>query len=208
MERDAILIPGGGLLRDGNLPPWVCARFDLALAVHRDELLIPLSAGTTHKAPPLDEGGFPIFESIAGGRYLALHGIPTDRILTENCSYDTIGNAFFSRLIHADPLQLRKILIITSRFHMQRTQITFNWVYGMPPARFSLAFLEAPDEGISSRDLQARMDREKKSVTRLNETVSRIHSLSELHRWLFTEHTAYGVHHRSGDDPGTAIATY
>ena len=30
-EFDCILIPGGGLLNDGSLPPWTIARLDYAL---------------------------------------------------------------------------------------------------------------------------------------------------------------------------------
>ena len=44
---DAIVIPGGGLLPDGSLPPWVVARFELALAGWLGEVFLPLSAGTT-----------------------------------------------------------------------------------------------------------------------------------------------------------------
>ena len=38
---DALLIPGGGLLPDGELPPWVRARFDLAISLYQNEFIIP-----------------------------------------------------------------------------------------------------------------------------------------------------------------------
>jgi len=47
---DAIVIPGGGLLPDHTLPPWVLPRFERALALRRAEFVLPLSAGSPHSA--------------------------------------------------------------------------------------------------------------------------------------------------------------
>jgi len=75
---DSILVPGGGLLQDGSLPPWTIARLENALTYEVDcRFFILLSGGTVHKPPPLNEKGFPFFESheqakflIAPGRFL------------------------------------------------------------------------------------------------------------------------------------------
>jgi len=128
---DAILILGGGVHECGKLPLWVEARLQRALDLEQGEPIITLSVGTTHKPPPLDEHGFPIFESVAAASYLADHGIAPERILVEATSYDTIGNAYFSRVIHVDPAGFRRLLIITSAFHMPRTEAVFRWVYGL-----------------------------------------------------------------------------
>src|SRR5574341_227154 len=108
---DAILIPGGGVREGGDLPLWTKRRLDRAIETQRGEFIITLSAGTLHRPPPSDADGFPIFESIAAAAYLVRRGIEPRRILAETCSYDTIGNAFFSRVVHVDPLGLRKLLI-------------------------------------------------------------------------------------------------
>jgi uncharacterized SAM-binding protein YcdF (DUF218 family) len=108
MPYDAILIPGGGVREGGLLPSWVRRRLDRALELHRGEFVIALNAGTPHRPPPLDGNGFPIFESVAAARYLISAGILQELILTETHSYDTIGNAYFSRVIHADPQRLRR----------------------------------------------------------------------------------------------------
>jgi uncharacterized SAM-binding protein YcdF (DUF218 family) len=113
---DAILIPGGGLQIDGSLPPWVCNRLDKAVEISSTRFFITLSRGTFHKAPPRDKDGFPIDESLAGARYLIARGVPKDRVLFETTSFDTIGNALFSRLIHIEPLKLVRLLVITSNF--------------------------------------------------------------------------------------------
>jgi uncharacterized SAM-binding protein YcdF (DUF218 family) len=131
-EFDAILIPGGGLKSDGSLTPFVQARLDRALE-RSAEFYIPLSAGTPHLATPLDARGYPIFEAIPAARYLHSRGIPRRQILPEVFSYDTIGNAFFARTVHTDPLGLRRLLTINSEFHMARTEAIFRWVFGAAP---------------------------------------------------------------------------
>jgi hypothetical protein len=205
---DALLIPGAGLLPDGELPPWVRARFDLAISLYQNEFIIPLSAGTIYKPPPLDRNGFPIYESVAGGRYLATHGISPEKILPETCSYDTIGNAYFARVIHVDPRGFERLHVITSRFHMERTKAIFRWVYGMPKGRYVVDFRETPDEGISAPDLQARVAKEKENIKHLNEATQRVHSFGDLHRWLFSQHPAYGLFRPTQDNQDRSISTY
>lgn len=189
-----MIIPGGGLTKNGGLPPWVKARLDLALETageHAEFLL--LSGGTVHKPPPLDEKGYPLFEAHVGARYLAARGIPARRIFTEICSYDTIGNAFFSRVVHVQPARWKQLLVITSSFHIDRTEAAFNWIYNLDPlpVPFELEYAAAPDTGLSPAALTARKQREKNSLQSLQKIQSTITTLAQLHHWLFTEHNAY-----------------
>ena len=152
---DAMLIPGGGVKDTGEIPPWVKARLDRALEISDAEYIITLSAGTVHRPPPLDQNGFPIFESIAGGRYLINHGINPKTVLAETCSYDTVGNAYFSRVIHVEPRELRKLLIITSEFHMSRTKAIFQKMYSLddPDGKYHLTCEAVPNVGVSPNGL-------------------------------------------------------
>jgi hypothetical protein len=190
---DAILIPGGGVRQAGQLPPWVRSRFDLAIARHTGGYLIALSAGTTHRPPPLDASGFPILESVAGARYLVERGVPADRILTETHSYDTVGNAWFSRVIHAQPLALRRLLVVTSHFHLARTRAVFEWVYSLEPRAvpFELAFEGSPDTGMDAEVLAGRTARERRGLDAIAQVARGIAGVREFHRWLFGEHAAY-----------------
>lgn len=190
---DAILVPGGGVREGGELPLWVKRRFDKVLEIYQGESIISLSAGTPHKPPLLDECGFPLFESVAGAKYLLRNGIPPGKILIESCSYDTIGNAFFSRVIHAQPRKLKKLLVITSEFHMPRTENVFRWIYSLHPlpVKFELEFLAVTDEGMDEISLNARKKAEKENLARLEITREHIHDLQDLHRWLYSEHDAY-----------------
>jgi hypothetical protein len=192
---DAIIIPGGGLKEDNKLPVWVRRRLDRALEVQKSEFIITLSAGTTYKPPPRDKDGFPIFESVAAAKYLLARGISEDKILFETCSYDTIGNAFFSKVIHVDPRGLKNLLIITSAFHMPRVKTVFKWIYGLESATrlYDLSFEEVSDEGIPRNILRPRLNKELKSLDKLKITKKNIKSLTQFHEWMFTQHNAYSV---------------
>ena len=208
-KLDAILVPGGGVRADGRLPPWVERRLDRVLALHTSEHIITLSAGTVYKPPPIDKFGAPVFESIAGARYLIERGVPPSLVLAETCSYDTIGNAYFSRAIHVDPRGFRALLVVTSAFHMPRTEAIFRWVYGLSPRRCTLQFEWVPDAGMAPAALSARRQLEAARLRSLVPVMSRIDTIDELHRWLFTDHRAYAVDKLDRrPEVGDAIDTY
>jgi hypothetical protein len=189
---DAILILGGGVRDGGELPPWAAARFDLALEMESGEPLVCLSAGTTHRPPPLEDG-FPIMESVAGARYLMARGIDPERIRIEPVSYDTIGNAYLTKLLHVDPPGWRKVLVITSAFHMPRTRAIFEWVYGFENGKYELEFAESPDRGLTPEAREFRRSKEKQGFESLERARARVDSLAALHDWIWTVHGAYSA---------------
>ena len=87
---DAVIIPGGGVSADGELPPWTLRRLDAALESKSARYFITLSAGTFHKPLPVDADGFPIFESVVAAQYLQRAGIKSSRVLFETCSFDPL----------------------------------------------------------------------------------------------------------------------
>lgn len=193
-KYDSILIPGGGLLEDGSLPPWTIARLEKALTHKTDcRWFILLSGGTVHKPPPLNGEGFPFFESHELAKNLINAGVSSDRILTEISSYDTIGNAYFARLLFTDPLRFKTLLIITSDFHMQRTRAIFEWIFRLPPTihDYEIEFESAPDRGLTTQALAARVQREEKSLANLNKTIQKVNNLEDFIIWLYREHAAY-----------------
>ena len=207
---DAILIPGGGVREKGELPLWMKRRLDRAAELHTDEYIIALSAGTTHKPPPRDDEGFPILESVAAAHYLIQRGVAPAKILTETSSYDTIGNAYFSRVVHVVPRRLCRLLIITSEFHMPRTEAIFRWVYGLdaPPGGYELYFEQVTDEGIDPQVLAARKEKEQASLERLLPIQARIHTLQQFHKWLFGEHAVYSMSAKPLKAAGQVLDTY
>jgi uncharacterized SAM-binding protein YcdF (DUF218 family) len=51
-------------------------------------------------------------------------------IIYENQSIDTIGNAWFVKKICIDPYGITKCRVITSDYHLKRSKVIFDWVYG------------------------------------------------------------------------------
>ena len=193
---DSVLIPGGGLLNDGSLPPWTIARLEYALSLRdKSRWFILLSGGTVHKPPPLSESGFPVFESQRAAEYLINAGLDPKQVLTEISSYDTIGNAYFARMLFTEPMALARCLIITSAFHLPRAEAIFRWVYSLQPIQqdCSLSFLSTADEGLSPQALGARQERERLSLENLGSLIKNIGSLNTFQSWLYTEHAAYAA---------------
>jgi len=192
LKYDAILVLGGGLREDGELPKHVKRRLDLALARESGEPIAALSAWTAHRPAILDAQGQFQFESVIGARYLIERGVDPSRIFCETTAYDTVGNAYFSRLQIVEPMQWRHLLVITSQFHIRRTEAIFRWIYGLDaPWPYQLDFAASPDDGLTEAGLAERMAKEAESlrlVTRLRE---RLTSLRDLAEWLFTQHTQY-----------------
>lgn len=54
--------------------------------------ILTLSGGTPHKPNPLNQAGFPIWESTAAASSLIKMGIPPRCIFEESFSLDTVGN--------------------------------------------------------------------------------------------------------------------
>lgn len=190
---DAVLVLGGGVRPGGVLPSWVQRRFDLAMSVPGEPLIIPLSAATTHRPLVLDQKGFPVFEASAGAHYILQHGISESRVRVEMFSWDTIGNAYFSRMLHAEPACLRRLLIVTSDWHMPRTKLAFDWVYGLTPdpVGYQVEYRAAEDPEMDEQSRAERTQKEQAGAESLRLLTTRIHMMPQFHRWLFTQHKAY-----------------
>ena len=197
---DVVIIPGGGL--DASQPAaWVAARLDAALQHDKSTAYyLVLSRGTTHKPPPLDEAGYPIDEAAASARYLVAKGVAPARVLLESWSLDTIGNAAFARLMHAEPRGWRRIHVVTSAFHLPRTKAIFDWVFALPfsgrrsssSAVTAITYEEAPERGMDAEQSGSRREKEAKALEALRQgAMARIKDLAALHSFLFVEHSAY-----------------
>ena len=208
---EAVLIPGGGVTPSGQVTPWVEVRLARAIALDpQPTYFLPLSAGTTHKPPPLDATGFPILESVAAAHYLIRHGVEPARVLPEAISLDTIGNAYFARIQHVDPLNLRRLHVITSAFHLPRTEAIFSWIFQLssPTPNYHLTFEAVPNVGISDTVLAARCQKEEQGLAKVIKLRSQITTLPDLHRWLYTKHQAYAITRQPTQVEGTALETY
>ena len=100
-----IVLPGGGVSPDGNIPKHTELRLQEAVKIYTKyknlkPIIIPLSGGTPHKPSPVDSLGFPIWEATAAATRLIQLGIPADSILEESFSLDTVGNVKLFTLLN------------------------------------------------------------------------------------------------------------
>ena len=204
-SMDAIVVPGGGVLADGSVPPWVENRLARVLETAEGEVpVVLLSAGTVYKPHPLDAAGRPIYESVAAAEWLKRRGLPARRICVETASYDTVGNAYFLRVIHSDPRGWRRLRIVSSEFHMARLQAVFGWVFGVIPNEppYELEFEAVPDVGLTPQVRAVRSKKELSSLAAIRPTMARLQTLAAIHQWLFTEHEAYSMSTRTAPSIG------
>jgi len=173
-------------------------------------MLVTLSGGTVHKPPPLDAAGFPVTEAVAAAKYLMSKGCNAQRIVTESFSRDTVGNAYFARVIHTAPAGYRRLLVVTSDFHMPRVKSIFEHVFQIDSDSqpYQLHFASTPDIGYQKDAWKGRRQREAKSLARWNGVKHQLNSLRLLHHWLFTQHSAYAVDGQPEMATDDALQTY
>lgn len=207
--RVAIVVLGGGLLPNGEVPPHTKLRlakaselyYTLSKASATPVDIITLSGATPHKPPPLDKQGFPIGEAQAAAAFLIKQsGIPPGSVAEENFSLDTLGNAYWLRTVHIEPGGYTKLIVLTNDWHMPRTRAIFSHVFGLPrragghsalKRKFELSFI-AVEAGLGPDFLQARVTREAASLeTFVQRTKTLFSSMRELHDYIFEKHGAY-----------------
>jgi len=202
-DFDAIIVLGGGRPSTPAEPPlFVQNRCDLAAKYYKEQLLrgsasiiLTLSAGTAHLRNLERPDGSPVLESQASAEYLhEKHEIPLDAMRMELTSYDTIGNAYFARTQFADVLKWRRMLVITTDWHMPRSKAIFEWVFeSNSRPDISLTFEATPSVGLTEEDIAARKAREKKSLGSVEKLREKYPTLSDVSSFLFTQHDLYAV---------------
>lgn len=225
LKFDAVLVLGGGVPNSIDHPPvYVERRADDAASVarrfetfskgkrkvseqendeHRSLVsnkssplpIICLSAGTAHLPQLLSSDGLPIWESTSCAAYLReKHGLEKD-VFVETTSYDTIGNAFYTRTTHTDISGWRNLLVITNAFHMDRTMAIFDWIFlQCNDDNYQLHYLSSPDVGLTEEAVEARREREKKSEKTVREILAPKHTtLKDVWKFLTHEHSLYSA---------------
>lgn len=207
----AILVPGGGLDKNGTPHPWVKERLNKALEiVQNDTVVVVLSRYSTHKPPIIDNQGMPLSESKASARYLIQRGLPCNQIRVEDLSYDTIGNFYFTKVLFLDVLEIDRVVIINSDFHIPRTKAIADWILNFERTKYrQIKYLNTPNTGLNGKILSARISMEKQKLNKLEKLRRRIKSEQEFHTWLFTEHEAYSPAEKiTRHDEALLLSTY
>ncbi len=148
---DAIIILGGGVGENGEILSSTKERLDELL---KNKIFYGLPVILSGRRGFMMDYIPPITEARAMKKYLQAAGWRS-KIFIEEKSLDTIGNAYFSKQI-ADKFGWRKILIITSDYHIKRSRWIFKKIFG---AGYKLKFLPTP-----SGKFQERQEKEKRTL--------------------------------------------
>ena len=169
-KYDAIIVPGGGCRPDGLPHKHVQERLRKAWERRTTtRYFILLSRGTTHKPPPIhEETGFPIDECKSSANFLyAMGQVEQNQILLECWSFDTIGNAVATLFFHVLPLRMKNVLVITNKFHLDRTKSVFQHIFSLSKRQVITAeFISVEDKGIGIEALRSRIMKEKQALSR------------------------------------------
>jgi len=146
-KYELIICLGGGISQDGTLPLWVTRRLNKAIELYGGKVCKKLLMSGKGR------NNFEHTEADAMKYYLMRAGVSVDDILKEGTSTDTIQNAFFSKISHVDPLEIKSFIVVTSEFHMERTQGIFRRVFR---EGYKIRYESASDEDLDPKDLQKR----------------------------------------------------
>ena len=207
---ETLVVLAGGVGEDGLPHETVLRRLQRAAQLYkahkaatgRGLSIVCNGGGTTHKPKWVDGSGYSVPEAALMGRQLVQMGVSAEDIYAEGYSDDTIGNAFFLRVMHADVRpEWTRLRIITSEFQMERTRAIYGWVFGLSPlpagkGSYELYYEAVPDEGaLPPRALRSRRSREARSLQAfVNGSLRRATSrLAELHTFIFLRHGGYTI---------------
>lgn len=194
-DYDVIFVLAGGLTDNGNVHEWVLRRLNKAFEIYKMNInpvkIVCLGGGTYHKPPILNNNRYVVHESTACAQYLITLGVDCKDVYREWSSYDTIANGYFAITNYIIPFQFVKPIVVTSEFHMLRTSTIFNWL-------FKLANLSTPvfcpvnDDGIDSKIIKCRIEREIKSLFNLETfVIPKIKNFKQFATWFYEDHKAY-----------------
>lgn len=193
--ENLICVLAGGLQENGDPHLFVQNRLDKAIEVYNtnphNTIILVLGGGTYHKPPYLNSSNFTIHESTSCALYLYNKGIQSNTIFREWASYDTIANGFFAFTNYINHLNLKKMYVITSDFHMPRSKTIFNYFNNLFNKNQEILYLETPSY-LDTETNYIRNKREIKSNENFIENiVNKIKKPDEFIYWFYTEHKAY-----------------
>jgi len=128
-QYDVLLVLGCGIDERGILSPDARTSVERAVGLfgQRTAPMLLFSGSFSYKADFVP----PIGEAQAMKDYAIALGVPTDKILVEAGSKDTLGNVYFSKVNLFVPLGLHRIAVLRGPNHsVERLQFIFQKVLG------------------------------------------------------------------------------
>lgn len=126
--NEIAVVLGGGISPHGVADPATVARTEAATALARQRPL--LGFVLTGRQSGREGVLYPVSEAQWMAEKLAEEGVARDRMVLEDESRDTIGNAVLVAARHLQDLEPRPLWIVTSSYHMARSVLAFAATLG------------------------------------------------------------------------------
>ena len=120
------ILLGGGITKKGKIPADALTRAKVALKLlqKNETQKLVLSGGFTSKQfPKLSEARLFI-------RYFTKKGISRRKLILEEESKDTLGNAIYCKKLFVKQKLPKQIVLITSNYHLKRSLTVFQHIFG------------------------------------------------------------------------------
>jgi len=121
LNNIAIVTLGYALAKNGTIQPTLIERLKKTLEaanIYRESIII-VSGGASHQG---------VCESYLMKKWLIEKGINHNRIIVEDRSIDTVGNALYSTKILQNNEDIKNVILITSASHIRRAISVFKKV--------------------------------------------------------------------------------
>lgn len=185
------IILGGGLQIDGSLPSYVFNRVDYCIQNSCEKDFLIFSSRYSLNTPPkINKHGFPLSEAKQMLELYRSNGGISENLYLENASSDTIGSAFFTRILFEWLINNKELCIVTSDFHINRVKLIFTKILiGLQPKlRLGAINFIGLETKLAS---EARKDHEEQQLLGFKEEYGQFTNLGELSQYIFTWHGNY-----------------
>ncbi len=187
MKLDAIIVLGAGMTNNQNLPREAKERLNKAIEIFDEHTVsyIILSGKYSYKFATKPK----TTEAELMKLYLRSRGIPAHKIIKEEHSKDTFGNAYFTKQYVIDAKGLENIAIVTSDYHIPKAAFLFRKVYGH---EYVLHFIGTPSFHAKEKMRKLKL-REQMVLMILKRYLSHIKPghMRDLRRFLYSKHPVY-----------------
>lgn len=180
MKVDCIIVLANEMDKEGNLNLESEARVKLACDAYFKAPSTPLiTCGWDYRKDSK------IFIADVFKKYAVDLGVPEENITAELNSRDTVGDAFFTKLNIVKHKPWKNLLVVTSDYHVDRTSIIFNFIYG---DQYNIKVIGSPAP--NSNEKQAN---EQKSIDAFKHTFENIQAGDDakIYEGLSTKHPFY-----------------
>lgn len=194
MRKDAIIILSGRLTPDRKLDGESKLRVQKGVELFKQGIsdCIIMNGGPglfteeTDEGKCVQRGTHPIQCEVMRDCAISL-GVPRDRILMQDYSSDTVGEAYFVKEMFLFPMNLKDIIVVTSSYHIKRAREIYKQILG---SDYSIEFVGVKTELCNNPETIAR---EEKSLNKFLEQFGMLKpgDSAKIENVLFNCHPLY-----------------